>query len=60
MFNVNYFIDTVQLSKKMFVDSFVTDPKMKETLTSFVDTQTAFVKQIHNTNETFAKYFKKF
>jgi rhamnose utilization protein RhaD (predicted bifunctional aldolase and dehydrogenase) len=59
MFNVNYFIDTVQMSKKMFVDSFITDPSVKSTLHAFVDAQTVFVKQIHKTGETFTQYFKK-
>jgi hypothetical protein len=50
MFAVNTFIDTVQGAKKQFVNTFVTDKEMQKPLHAFVDTQTAFVKQIVETN----------
>jgi hypothetical protein len=55
MFAVNYFIDSVQSGKKFFVSSFVTDAQVKQTLNDFVDTQTAFVKQILKTSEVIQK-----
>jgi len=50
MFAVNTFIDTVQGAKKYFVNTFVTDKELQKPLNAFVDTQTAFVKQIVETN----------
>lgn len=55
MFAVDTFIDTVQSSKKMFVNTFVTDKTIKDALNSFVDTQTEFTKQIWKTTETVAQ-----
>jgi len=51
MFAVNTFIDTVQGSKKYFVNTFITDKEIQKPLNAFVDTQTAFVKQIVETNK---------
>ena len=51
MFAVNTFIDTVQGAKKYFVNTFVTDKELQKPLHAFVDTQTAFVKQIVETNK---------
>jgi hypothetical protein len=50
MFAVDTFIDTVQGAKKYFVNTFVTDKELQKPLNAFVDTQTAFVKQIVETN----------
>ena len=46
MFAYNSFIDTVQNSKKSFVNAFVTEEKIRKPLTAFVDAQTVFTKQI--------------
>jgi hypothetical protein len=46
MFATDTFIDTVQNSKKYFVSTFITDEKVRKALHAFVDTQTAFAKQI--------------
>lgn len=51
MFAVNTFIDTVQGAKKYFVNTFITDKEIQKPLNAFVDTQTAFVKQIVETNK---------
>jgi len=51
MFAVNTFIDTVQGSKKYFVNTFITDKEIQKPLNAFVDTQTAFVKQVFQTNK---------
>jgi uncharacterized protein (UPF0332 family) len=51
MFAVNTFIDTVQGAKKYFVNTFITDKELQKPLNAFVDTQTAFVKQIVETNK---------
>ena len=45
----NFFIDTVQNGKKVFVNTFVTDEKLKTELNAFVDKQTDFVKQMIKT-----------
>ena len=50
MFAVDTFIDTVQGAKKYFVNTFITDKEIQKSLNAFVDTQTAFVKQIVETN----------
>jgi hypothetical protein len=54
MFAVDTFIDTVQGAKKYFVNTFVTDKEIQKPLNAFVDTQTAFVKQIVETNKALA------
>jgi hypothetical protein len=46
MFATNAFIDSIQTYKKFYVSSFITDEKIKKSLNSFVDEQTAFTKQI--------------
>ena len=51
MFAVDTFIDTVQGAKKQFVSTFVTDKEIQKPLFAFVDTQTAFVKQVVETNK---------
>ena len=53
MFAVDTFIDTVQGAKKQFVTTFVTDKELQKPLFAFVDTQTAFVKQVVETNKVF-------
>jgi uncharacterized protein (UPF0332 family) len=64
MFAVDTFIDTVQGAKKYFVNTFVTDKEIQKPLNAFVDTQTAFVKQIVETNKALAEQalttFEKF
>ena len=51
MFAVDTFIDTVQGAKKYFVNTYITDKEIQKPLNDFVDTQTAFVKQIVKTNQ---------
>ena len=66
MFAVDTFIDTVQGAKKYFVNTFITDKEIQKPLNAFVDTQTAFVKQVFQTNKaltdqalaTFEKFAK--
>ena len=64
MFAVDTFIDTVQGAKKQFVSTFVTDKEIQKPLFAFVDTQTAFVKQVVETNKALAEQataaFQKF
>ena len=64
MFAVDTFIDTVQGAKKQFVTTFVTDKELQKPLFAFVDTQTAFVKQVVETNKALAEQateaFQKF
>ena len=54
MFAVDTFIDTVQGAKKYFVNTYITDKEIQKPLNAFVDTQTAFVKQIVKTNQELA------
>ena len=54
MFAVDTFIETVQGAKKYFVNTFVTDKEIQKPLKAYVDTQTAFVKQIFKTNQDLA------
>jgi len=64
MFAVDTFIDTVQGAKKQFVNTFVTDKEIQKPLNAFVDTQTAFVKQVFETNKALTEQataaFQKF
>ena len=55
MFAVDTFIDTVQGAKKYFVNTFITDKEIQKPLNAFVDTQTAFVKQVFQTNPALAE-----
>ena len=44
MFTLDATIDAVQNGKKQFVNTFVTNQAVKDTLVSFVDAQTAYTK----------------
>lgn len=56
MFAYDAFIDTVQNSKKYFVNTFVTEEKVRKPLNAFVDAQTSFTKQIFKSFEDVSKY----
>lgn len=45
MFTFDATIDAVQSGKKMFVKTFVQNPKVAEALNEFVDAQSAYTKQ---------------
>lgn len=51
MFSVDTFIDSVQSTKKYFVNNFIKDENVQRALNAFVETQTMFVKQIFRTND---------
>ena len=42
---INSAVDTIQTSKKMFVDTFVKHEELAKSLNEFVDTQTDYTKQ---------------
>lgn len=44
MFTTDFFIDTVQSSKKTFVNTFVQHETAKKAMTDFIDSQTAYTK----------------
>lgn len=52
MFLFDQFVDAVQEGKKYFVNSFVSDSKLKMELNTFIDKQTAFTKQAFATTQT--------
>ncbi len=52
MFLFDQFVDAVQEGKKYFVNTFVSDSKLKLELNTFIDKQTAFTKQIAKTSQT--------
>lgn len=56
MFAYESFIDTVQNSKKSFVNAFVTEEKVRKPLTAFVDAQTVFTKQLCKSFEDLTKF----
>jgi hypothetical protein len=58
MFAVDTFIDTVQGAKKYFVNTFITDKEIQKPLNAFVDTQTAFVKQVFQTNKALTDFWQ--
>jgi hypothetical protein len=45
MFTLDATIDTVQTGKKTFVNTFVTNEKVKEAMISFIDAQTEYTKE---------------
>lgn len=56
MFAYETFIDTVQSSKKMFVNTFILEEKIRNPLNAFVDAQTAFTKQIFKSFTEVSKF----
>lgn len=52
MFTTDLLIDTVQNSKKTFVNTFVTEKTVKESLNTLVDLQTKYAKEMVKLNET--------
>ena len=46
---VNTFIDTVQGAKSQIVNTFVKDETLAKSIQAFVDSQTAFTKQVAKT-----------
>ena len=60
MFTFDASIDAFQNGKKQFVNTFVTNESVKETLNSFVDAQTAYTKAAFETGtETAASLAKE-
>ena len=57
MFAADRFIDTVQDSKKYFVNTFITDENLKAPLFSFIEAQRAFTKQIVKTGNDVMSVF---
>jgi uncharacterized protein YoxC len=47
--SVNTFIDTVQGAKTQIVNTFVKDETLAKSIQAFVDSQTAFTKQVAKT-----------
>lgn len=47
--SVNTFIDTIQGAKTTFVKTFVKDESVAKSIQAFVDSQTAFTKQVAKT-----------
>jgi len=47
--SVNTFIDTVQGAKSQIVKTFVKDESIAKSIQAFVDSQTAFTKQVAKT-----------
>lgn len=45
MFSADALIDTVQTGKKTFVNTFVTNDKVKEALVEFIDAQADYTKK---------------
>ena len=45
MFTADAFIDTVQTGKKTFVNTFVTNATVKESMIKFIDAQADYTKQ---------------
>lgn len=45
MFTADAIIDTVQTSKKMFINTFVTNEAVKEPLIKFIDSQAEYTKK---------------
>jgi len=48
----NAFIDTIQGAKSQFLNTVVTDKKVREPLQSFVDAQTTFAKEMAKISNT--------
>ena len=56
---INTAIDTIQTSKKMFVDTFVKHEALAKSLNEFVDTQTDYTKKAFDASvETGSEVYK--
>lgn len=49
MFTTDAVIDTIQNGKKQFVNTFVQNEKLVDTLNKFIDSQTDYTKKAFNT-----------
>jgi 3-oxoacyl-(acyl-carrier-protein) synthase len=56
LYYANSFVDAVQDAKNKFVDTFVTDEKVKAPLKEFVEAQRTFTKQINRSIDEVAQY----
>lgn len=59
MYTTDYFIDNVQGVKKQIVNAMVIDSKLKESLNSIIDAQTALAKATAQTGLVAAEVFVK-
>ena len=59
MFTIDTVIDSIQNAKKQMVNTFVTDPRLKEELSKLVDSQTEFAKGQVKTTLSIAEAFVK-
>ena len=55
MFTVEKLVDTIQNSKKQFVETFVKQEDMRNSLNEFIDAQTKYTKTVVDTANTLTK-----
>ena len=55
MFAYDTLIDNIQTANKYFINAYVLEKNIKESLTSFLDAQTIYAKQAIKTTETITK-----
>jgi hypothetical protein len=56
LYYANSFVDAVQDAKNKFVDTFITDEKVKAPLKEFVEAQRTFTKQINRSIDEVTQY----
>jgi hypothetical protein len=56
LYYANSFVDAVQDAKNKFVDTFITDEKVKAPLKQFVEAQRTFTKQINQSIDEVSQY----
>lgn len=59
MYTTDYFIDNVQSVKKQFVNAMSIDAKLKESLNTIIDAQTAYAKALAQTSLVTAEVLVK-
>jgi len=55
MFTVEKLVDTIQNSKKQFVETFVKQENIRDSLNEFIDAQTKYTKTVVDTANTITK-----
>lgn len=56
LYYADSFVDAVQDAKNKFVDTFITDEKVKAPLKEFVEAQRTFTKQINRSIDEVSQY----
>jgi len=56
MFTPDFYIDSLQNTKKLIADKVITDPALNKAATAYIDAQTKFAKMIVTNSIELARY----